>query len=540
MNVTVKQYDDHTKGHSEMTLVQGALLIIWQLAVYLWLIRGPLRLSGSGASKRKSDPEKGEAENASLLSENENAADRTTAALGNHITGNTNNNQSLEKSAENAPKKPTPQYEALTFDQFLKAVVITGLVMCYFYFCDYKKIFPMTPRVYNRDTFLFLIFLMFFIATMVTLRPTKDNLLSRDQTEEWKGWMQVMFIWYHYFAAKEWYNWIRIYIACYVWMTGFGNFSFFWVREDYSLWRVFKMLWRLNFLVVLICGVVSNEYMLYYICPMHTYWFLTVYATMAIFPSWNKNRLRMPIKLAAYAIINFCIFDIKGVSSMVFRPLWFILQFRDDKHDIMHEWSFRCGLDHWVCFIGMLCAYNYPYYEAFMKYLERDQNKYKIGAKILITILSVVVIVKWYTTYMILDKLAYNEVHPYTSFIVILFYIVNRNMWQLLRSYHLHMFAWLGKITLETYLAQLHIYLQSNAKHLIGYIGGYPLLTFALAHIIYVPMSYALFRLTSQLSNFLIPKDYRKTAKLAVIGVCVFGISLMGSALFSQLRTFKL
>lgn len=34
--------------------------------------------------------------------------------------------------------------------------------------------------------------------------------------------MQVMFVWYHYFAAKEWYNWIRIYIAAYVWMTGFG------------------------------------------------------------------------------------------------------------------------------------------------------------------------------------------------------------------------------------------------------------------------------------------------------------------------------
>ena len=44
----------------------------------------------------------------------------------------------------------------------------------------------------------------------------------RDQTAEWKGWMQVMFVWYHYFAAKEWYNWIRVYIAAYVWMTGFG------------------------------------------------------------------------------------------------------------------------------------------------------------------------------------------------------------------------------------------------------------------------------------------------------------------------------
>ena len=50
--------------------------------------------------------------------------------------------------------------------------------------------------------------------------------MCRDQTEEWKGWMQVMFVWYHYFVAKEWYNWIRVYIACYVWMTGFGKILF--------------------------------------------------------------------------------------------------------------------------------------------------------------------------------------------------------------------------------------------------------------------------------------------------------------------------
>ena len=38
---------------------------------------------------------------------------------------------------------------------------------------------------------------------------------------------------------------------------------------------------------------------------------------------------------------------------------------------IMHEWVFRSGLDHWACFIGMLCAYNYPHYEAFLRSLEQ-------------------------------------------------------------------------------------------------------------------------------------------------------------------------
>jgi hypothetical protein len=44
--------------------------------------------------------------------------------------------------------------------------------------------------------------------------------LQREQTEEWKGWMQIMFLLYHYFEASSTYNAIRIYIAAYVWMTG--------------------------------------------------------------------------------------------------------------------------------------------------------------------------------------------------------------------------------------------------------------------------------------------------------------------------------
>ena len=33
---------------------------------------------------------------------------------------------------------------------------------------------------------------------------------------------QVLFLLYHYFNAKEIYNAIRVFIAAYVWMTGFG------------------------------------------------------------------------------------------------------------------------------------------------------------------------------------------------------------------------------------------------------------------------------------------------------------------------------
>lgn len=48
---------------------------------------------------------------------------------------------------------------------------------------------------------------------------------------------QVLFLMYHYFAATEIYNAIRVFIAAYVWMTGFGNFSYYYIRKDFSIAR---------------------------------------------------------------------------------------------------------------------------------------------------------------------------------------------------------------------------------------------------------------------------------------------------------------
>lgn len=49
--------------------------------------------------------------------------------------------------------------------------------------------------------------------------------------------MQVLFLLYHYFEAKEVYNAIRVFIAGYVWMTGFGNFSYYYKTGDFAFPR---------------------------------------------------------------------------------------------------------------------------------------------------------------------------------------------------------------------------------------------------------------------------------------------------------------
>lgn len=85
---------------------------------------------------------------------------------------------------------------------------------------------------------MFLFICLTCVALGSSLQPVrKELLLNRPQTEEWKGWMQVLFLLYHYFEARELYNAIRIFIAGYVWMTGYGNFSYYYRTGDFSIGR---------------------------------------------------------------------------------------------------------------------------------------------------------------------------------------------------------------------------------------------------------------------------------------------------------------
>lgn len=293
-----------------------------------------------------------------------------------------------------------------------------------------------------------------------------------------------------------------------------GNFSFFWVKKDFSLYRVLKMLFRLNFLVVVTCLVVRNEYMLYYICPMHTFWFLSAYCFMRVLNSWNNDPKRMAVKFAVYFLIVFLLFDVPCVGETLFKPFGFILNYESS----LHEWMFRAGLDHYATLLGMLCAYFHPNFERLMAYLDEKPSKNRIAIRFGIAFLCFSAFAFWARYIFMLEKYDYNRLHPYLSFIPLLSFIFIRNMFPLFRKHYLYMFTWLGKITLETYISQLHVYLQGNAKFLIPFIPGYPLLNFALATVIYLFLSYHLFHLTVDISAFVIPKDFSSMLKTLVIG----------------------
>ncbi|XP_047138645.1 uncharacterized protein LOC100207689 isoform X1 [Hydra vulgaris] len=414
--------------------------------------------------------------------------------------------------------------EQPSFEKFLLKMFIFGWFMFYIFLSDFLHIWPKVNKQYSRDMFVFLFFILVFVAVIFTIRKTKDKFLNRDQTEEWKGWMQVQFVWYHYFDANETFNSIRCYVGAYVWMTGFGNYIYFSSQKDYSIFRLLKMLFRLNFLVFCVMAMANHEFVRYYICAMHTYWFLSVWGVMVVLNRYNDNPKFMLLKFFIYFAINALIFNLPGASDFVFAPFIWILH---DKDGTLRYWKYRAWLDHWSTLIGMFVAFNFERLEGFFKSLDNDNTfakKQRVALRAFITAFLLAIFSVWFYFILLKSKKDYLDLHPFTSPVPIVIYIMLRNIHPVLRTHYMNLFSWLGKITLETYLSQIHIYMMGDAKNILVYLPQYPMLNFAFATVVYIAFSYALFHLTVFFSSYIFPRNILVVTKNLLLGGLWLGL----------------
>ena len=88
----------------------------------------------------------------------------------------------------------------------LRAAAEFAAIMGYVYLCDRTTLFAKGPKTVSPTMFWGLCAAVLAVG-LCTLRLAGQKgevvtaPLQRDQTEEWKGWMQLQFILYHYFCG---------------------------------------------------------------------------------------------------------------------------------------------------------------------------------------------------------------------------------------------------------------------------------------------------------------------------------------------------
>ena len=291
--------------------------------------------------------------------------------------------------------------------------------------------------------------------------------LSRDQTDEWKGWMQFLILIYHYTGASKvlWiYEVVRILVASYLFMTGFGHTVFFYRKSDYSLRRCMSVIVRLNLLSCLLPYVMRTDYLFYYFAPLISFWYLVIYLTMRIGHSWNSS-LRF---LIGKIFISASIVTASARVPAVFESIFRLLRRTCGVQWNVTEWRFRLQLDIYIVYVGMLAAILFIRISDSMSgdnfrngHFSRLRTFGVVGAVAVIPMF-------WTFTRRSPNKYDYNGWVPYISGFPILSFIILRNCSRHLRNFYSSIFAWLGRCSLETFTLQFHIWMAADTKGLLS------------------------------------------------------------------------
>uniref|UniRef100_A0A4W4HBE4 N-acetylneuraminate (7)9-O-acetyltransferase n=1 Tax=Electrophorus electricus TaxID=8005 RepID=A0A4W4HBE4_ELEEL len=433
-------------------------------------------------------------------------------------------------------KKPPTAAVPFSLQEALQSVCKMGIIMLYFYLCDRANLFMKEQKFYTHSTFFIPLIYIFVLGIFYNENSKETKLLNREQTDEWKGWMQLVILIYHISGASAFipvYMHVRVLVAAYLFQTGYGHFSFFWLKGDFGLYRVCQVLFRLNFLVVVLCLVMDRPYQFYYFVPLVTFWFVVIYGTMAMWPQILQIKangsgfwhLALLLKLLGLLLFICCFAYSQGLFEKVFS-VWPISKLFELQGSI-HEWWFRWKLDRFAVFHGMLFAFLYLVLQK-CQVLSEGKGEPLFSIKISNCLLFISVVS--FITYSIWasgckNKTQCNEMHPYIS--VILAFVLIRNIPGYGRSLYSSFFAWFGKISLELFICQYHIWLAADTRGILVLIPGNPSLNIIVSSFIFVCVAHEISQITNDLAQVAIPKESGALMKRLLAAALLLGLIVL-------------
>lgn len=112
--------------------------------------------------------------------------------------------------AHTNPSAPSWLHKISPRQKTVIPLMIVSFTVLYAYMADRTSIFLKMQKQFETGTFT-LLSLIALIAGIATMSPAEKDLgfLNRDQTDEWKGWMQIAILIYHFCGAstvvrREW------------------------------------------------------------------------------------------------------------------------------------------------------------------------------------------------------------------------------------------------------------------------------------------------------------------------------------------------
>jgi hypothetical protein len=384
------------------------------------------------------------------------------------------------------------------------------------------------------------------MTNVPTLSTDPDNdILNIHQTLELKGILTLCFLIYQSTNAGKahevhdhgvghnledqrdlfnpFYNLSRIGSSAFLFMTGFGHTMYFHGQDDYSIRRLLKVLFRINFVAVLLCFALDKPYIFYTPCSVHSYFFSYVYGTMKWRSRKNYTKFGLRLKMIVTALTLYLVWDCN-------LGLWQIhaILFGRSMHPIagapygqLWEFYFQGHLHHWAAIVGMLYAFNHGVTSLTMRRLERLGNTVEAMFKTLICFTITISLVTWAIGPFHTTKYLYNATNAYFAFLPVLWYVFMRNATQYLRSYHCELFKIIGQHSLEIYLMHHHLFISNESGEKLMILPGYPACNLVVSLGILISASRTLKSATSVLSSMLLDKSSDKKAvwsSLALFG----------------------
>lgn len=371
---------------------------------------------------------------------------------------------------------------------------ITGIliVLVYCFVADRTLAFEKASKLVDQTSFIIVsgLMLLLGLASLCPITPpsgtSKDKsilhfphlqLLSRSQTEEWKGWMQVVILSYHYFGMSKvlWaYQLARVLVASYLFMTGYGHTMYFLRTGDFSFQRVATVIFRTNILSIMLAFVMGTHFDLYYFPMLSSLWFLIIYITMVPIsksaPTIHELNFRILLSsLAVKALAS----STSMMESLLYMPanLGIGLIQIDGK-----EFMFRFRLDAYVVYVGMFAAVHFSIDSVIDDVSIVTASRTSVKLLRYFQRLAIPGSCCFIIGYAVFcasfdDKYAYNRWHPIISPFAVVAFVILRNSTETISHVYSRWFAWFGRCSLETFVLQYHIWLAADSRGLLRLSG---------------------------------------------------------------------